>query len=80
MTTVHVALYLYSEDETADVEWGVEVFDSRDKAIDGVCTFLKNNGYSDVELAFERNVFSRRNYTLATSLGAMIHILSTEVQ
>jgi hypothetical protein len=81
MNYVYVVLYLHAEDEESDVEWGVEVYDQRPKAVDGVCKFLSAAGYSDQEVAFDRCVMENHaNDIVAHSLGASIHILAIEVQ
>jgi hypothetical protein len=46
-----------------------------------VCRFLTEAGYSEEELAFDKRAMENfENNILATSLGAMIHILPMEVQ
>lgn len=80
MNFVHSVLYLYAEDEQDSVQWGLEVFQTRENAIVGACEYLAKSGYDEDELAFARTDLVYENVHTARSLGLMVHLLMTEVK
>lgn len=80
MNFVHAVLYLHAEDEHDAVAWGLEVFDTRDKALAGACAYLEHSGYSAAEVDFARAEIAYSRSHTASSLGLQVILLMPEVQ